>query len=304
VKIPTTLRVCFPFVLLILTACGQGDFDRRIKLGSEGLHSQAYKEAANQFALAVKARPDAEAGHLGLGAAYLNQYLPFDKVSSAELAKNADAEFRRALEINPKSARAMECLASLAYQQVYLKVGAGYRPYLDLDSEKMDQARTWFEKALTVDPADPLAHYGLGALDWERAESIRLTRFAQLKIDPWNHATPLTDAALRAELKAKAVPKYESSTKEIKSALDHDPQLLEAKKFQAATLTRQIELADSPADAERLTRERDAMIDEAFKQPSGGGRTTPEAFSEIVKSNLPVTFATLPPPPPPPAASK
>jgi hypothetical protein len=79
----TTLRHCFPFALLMFTACGRSDFDRRVKLGSEALHSHAYKEAADQFTLAVKARPDTEAGHLGLGAAYLNQYLPFDKASNA-----------------------------------------------------------------------------------------------------------------------------------------------------------------------------------------------------------------------------
>jgi Tfp pilus assembly protein PilF len=302
---PNTLRLGFAFALFILTACGQKEFDRRIKLGSEALHTNAYKEAADQFTLAVKARPDAEAGHLGLGAAYLNQYSPFDKASNpADLGKNADAEFRRALEINPKSARAMECLASLAYQQVYLKAGESFRPYLDLDPEKMDQARSWFEKALAADPADPVAHYGLGALDWERAESIRLTRFAQLKIDPWDHATPLKDAALRAELKAKTASLYESTAKEMKAVLDHDPLLLDAKKFQTAAATHQIELADTPADAARLTQERDAMIAELLKQLGAGGRTTPEPFSDIVRSDLPVTFAPLPPPPPPPAAPK
>lgn len=286
-----------PFALIVLTACAQREFDRRAQLGSDALSAGALKEAVEQFTLAVKSRPDAETGHLGLGVAYLYQYSPFDKSSNPpEVAKNAEAEFRRVLEINPKSARAMECLASLAYQQIYVKAGEGFRPYLDVDSTKMDEARSWFEKAVTADPADPVAHYGLGALDWERAETVRNTRLAELKIDPWVHAIPLKVAGLRD----KNAPLYESTIKEMEAVLKNDQGLLEPKRFTAAALARQLEVAENPADVVRLNKECNAMADELFKE-SDNRHHTPVARYPGLRVDLPIVFAEIPKPPAPPA---
>jgi hypothetical protein len=125
-----------------------------------------------------------------------------------------------------RSSDAMECLASLAYQQVYLKAGENFGSI----SISIQQR-------------------------WMRPEP-------GLKRQSWR-ILPIPSRTTDSELSIGSA-RNPSASRDSRNS-----------KFQAAALTHQIELADNPADTARLTRERDAMIDELFKQLSGGGRTTP-----------------------------
>jgi tetratricopeptide (TPR) repeat protein len=107
-----------------------------IKQGAESFRQARYGEAISAFRRARDLNPESPLPHLYLALAYQQQYIPGAlPADNSDLARQAETELRRALELDPRSVPAVVMLGKLAS-----------------DRERWEEAREWFRKALALQP--------------------------------------------------------------------------------------------------------------------------------------------------------
>ena len=106
--------------------------------GVSFLEQYAYLDAFKIFDALARQHPDWEAAHVNTGIAAFN-------LQNDENLKIAEAAYRRALEINPRSPQALMCLGIL-YNY----------------TQRLDEALAMVRKAVDADPDDPHALFHLG----------------------------------------------------------------------------------------------------------------------------------------------
>src|SRR6266446_3847641 len=103
-----------------------------------------------------------------LATAYLAQYIP--GVDSPENLQNANAainQYKSVLEKDPRNVNSIKGIA-----------------YLYLQMKKFDDAKSYYHKAVDLDPNDPEAYYSVGVIDWTEAYQPRMEKGAKLGLRP------------------------------------------------------------------------------------------------------------------------
>ncbi len=169
-----------------------------------------YSQAAELFQQAVAADPNNLNAHLYLGTSYMSMWIP-GAVSSdnAAMARLADTEFKRVLEMDSNNTTAIASLASLAY-----------------NSHQLDEAMDWYKRLAAVDPANKEAPYSMGVIAWAKWYPALMTARASVGMRPEDPG-PLPEPA-RGELKAKYSSIIEEGMANLDRALALDPAYADA----------------------------------------------------------------------------
>src|SRR5713226_9270549 len=154
------------FVALFLSALTLTAADDRrdwLNRRIEAYESARYREAVEDFRKSVYLNPNEVEPRLYLATAWMSLYIP-GSVSSENLdiQHNAETEFNHVLQLDPKHLTALHSLATLSYQQAQgiEQEGDKFR--------KLDEAASWFQKILAVDPREKEAYYSLAVIDWAK----------------------------------------------------------------------------------------------------------------------------------------
>ncbi len=190
------MRGCLVLFALISTGLYAQDV---LNQGVAAFKSGNYGQAAELFQQAVAADPNSLNAHLYLGTSYMSMWIP-GAVSpdNAAMARLADTEFKRTLELDSNNTTAIASLASLAY-----------------NSHQLDESMDWYKRLAAVDPANREAPYSMGVIAWAKwypALMAARVKAGMKAEDPG----PLPEPA-RGELKAK----YSSTIEEGIANLDH-----------------------------------------------------------------------------------
>jgi len=138
-------------------------------LGVLAMRKKQYPQAAEFFQQAMRLRPEMENPHLNLGEVYVKM----------GLTEQAEIQLRTAVALAPLETRARNDLGELllhkegrvseAEEQFRASVGnwpnvRGYDSLGEIDTQRgaMEEAERDFQAALSLDPADSKAHFGLG----------------------------------------------------------------------------------------------------------------------------------------------
>jgi Flp pilus assembly protein TadD len=121
-----------------------------IRQGAAAFRNARYPEAVAAFQKASDANPKSPAPHLYLALAWFQQYIPHAiSADSTNATRRAEAEFQRALALDPTNWLALAMLGQLAFGE-----------------SRFDASREWYRKALAVEPANADTWCMLGAVDW------------------------------------------------------------------------------------------------------------------------------------------
>jgi tetratricopeptide (TPR) repeat protein len=168
----TSLRImAFAAVaVLVLSAVGCDKLRARDQLnkGVASYKNARYEQAIEHFKNAVTLDPQLQNAKLYLAAAYVAQYIPgVDSPDNLQNANGAIEQYKSVLANDPKNVNSMKGIAGLSLQM-----------------KKFDDAKSYYRKAIDLDPNDPEAYYSIGVIDWTQAYQPRMEARAKLGLRP------------------------------------------------------------------------------------------------------------------------
>jgi tetratricopeptide (TPR) repeat protein len=193
--------------------------------------------------------------------------------------KQAIAEYRAVLQLEPYNKAALQALGELAYNDVLT------------DRSKRDEAAEWFRRLASVDPGSEQAHYYLGLLAWSKAYSPVAQARQKLHI-PADFQGPIPDQAVRESLAGQYDSVIAEGVENLREALAIKPDHEDAMSY-LNLLLRLRSALDSSAEASA----RDLAEAERWIQLSVETRRQKQGLSTQRATPLPVIVA--PPPAPP-----
>src|SRR6266571_3356228 len=194
-------------IALTATGCDKLRARDQLNKGVASYKNAKYEQAIEHFKNAVDLDPSLQNAKIYLATAYLAQYIP--GVDSPENLQNANAainQYKSVLEKDPKNVNSIKGIA-----------------YLYLQMKKFDDAKSYYHKAVDLDPNDPEAYYSVGVIDWTEAYQPRMEERAKLGLRP---DEPLKDKKLCAKLREEGgsviQDGIDSLTKALQMRQDYD----------------------------------------------------------------------------------
>ncbi len=141
------------FIILSATGCAKLKARDQLNKGVASYKNARYEQAIGHFKNAVELDPTLQNAKIYLATAYLAQYIPgVDSPENLQNANSAIDQYKSVLEQDPKNVNSIKGIA-----------------YLYLQMKKFDDAKTYYHKAIDLDPNDPEAYYSVGVIDWTQA---------------------------------------------------------------------------------------------------------------------------------------
>ncbi len=194
-------------IMLSATGCNKLKARDQLNKGVASYKNARYEQAIGHFQQAVTLDPGLQNAKIYLAAAYLAQYIP--GVDSPENLQNANAaiqQYMSVLQQDPKNVNSIKGIA-----------------YLYLQMKKFEDAKSYYRKAIELDPNDPEAYYSIGVIDWTQAYQPRMEERAKLGLRP---DEPLKDKKLCAKLREEGgrviQDGIDSLTKALQMRQDYD----------------------------------------------------------------------------------
>ncbi|HWR54805.1 MAG TPA: tetratricopeptide repeat protein [Bryobacteraceae bacterium] len=229
-----------------------------VNKGVQAFKSAQYAEAVAAFQNAVRLKPTDVTAHLYLGTAWMSQYIPgADTPENLAAVAGATAEFQTVLQLDPKNSVALQSLASL----VYFEAGGIQDPAGK--QAKLDEAQSWYERLLVVDPKVKEAHYSLGVIAWTKwypAWSEARVKIGMKPEDPG----PLRDSAVRADPSARFESMLGEAIAHLEKALEIDPEYFDAMAYLNLLFRERADLRDTPEEYSRDVAKADEWLQKAL----------------------------------------
>jgi tetratricopeptide (TPR) repeat protein len=177
--------------------------------------------------------------HLELGTTWMTQYTPGGEApGNVELAHRAESEFMEVLRLEPSNKTALVSLASLNYLE------ADGTTDLEEKLRRFDNAASWYEKLLAVDPQEKSAYYSLGVIDWKKWYPVWLRAREQFGMTPGDSG-PLPNASARRDLMERYGRLIEHGISNLEKALQIDPAYNDAMAYMNLLIRERADLRDS-----------------------------------------------------------
>lgn len=204
---PARLVLSLIFVLTSILFSAQTSSKNELDLGLRAYKRARFEEAIQHFQRATALQPDNVVAHLYLANAYGAQYIPgVDTPANVHLGEAAISEYQAVLLIDPQSLDAIKGVAGL-----------------NLQMKKFEDAKTFYHKAIEVDPEDPENYYSIGVIDWTETYTERMAQRAKLNLKP---EEPFINSgecwAVRSENESVVEDAIENLGKALESRHDYD----------------------------------------------------------------------------------
>jgi len=246
------------------TGCNKLRARDQLNKGVASYRNARYEEAINHFQNAVSLDPSLENARLYLATAFTQLYVPgVDTPENNQLAQQGIDQFKAVLEHDPKSVNSVKGIA-----------------YLYLQQKKFDDAKTYYHKALEIDPNDPESYYTLGVIAWTQAYQPRMAKRAELGLKP---DQPLKDKNACQSLKDKNWGTIQDGLDSLNKALELRPDYDDAMAYINLLYREKAELecgdlaaraADEKLGDQWYDKTMATKKAKAEKQPSAPGVTT------------------------------
>jgi tetratricopeptide (TPR) repeat protein len=159
--------------LSLVSAVGCGKLRARDQLnkGVQAYKNAKYEEAIDHFQKAVSLDPALLNARLYLATAYAQQYIPgAETEDNNRMGQQAIEEYKNVLEHHPAREQKINSTKGIAY--------------LYLQMKKFDDAKTYYRKAVELDPNDPESYYSVAVIDWTQSYQPRMEERAKAGLKP------------------------------------------------------------------------------------------------------------------------
>ncbi len=246
-------------LLLLSTGCEKLRARDNLNMGVNAFKNAKFADAVNHFKTAVELDPSLASARLYLATAYRSQYIPgADSEENRDFAKRAMEEFTKVYEQEPNNKLALQSIASLHYDEA--------QGILDLENKfkKLDEAKSWHEKILKVDPSAKESLYTIGVIAWAKTYPIRKKARIELKMKDEDPG-PIKDAKVRATLVARNTPILEEGIAAMRKAIEVDKEYDDAMAYLNLLLREKADISDTPAIAKGFSDEADSWVQKAVE---------------------------------------
>jgi TonB family protein len=214
------------------------------------------------------------------------QYNPGDPTKeNLKLANEAYADFKSALESNPKDAATVEKLGMLLFEM------AG-TPF---DPAKFEESKKYYKRQIELLPNDPDPYYTIGCIDWVltfRANAEMRRSYNSQHLDAQVKDSDPLPPAVRDEYASRYASVVAEGMENLNKALKLSPEDRDALAYLNLLYRRKADLAASETERAAFLKQADELVAKfnAIK-PSD---------TTLGKAHRPNAFLSLIPPPPPP----
>jgi tetratricopeptide (TPR) repeat protein len=238
------------------------DWKTWARQGYDAFHQGHYPDAINPFQTAAELSPDEFLPRFYLGMSWYRQYIGgAESPENLEVARNANAVLKQALQMNPNNPILLEALAVLSYSEC--------RGSQSNDPQRFDEAISWYHKWISADPLSQEAYYTLGEIAWVKwAWTHSEARMTMLLA---HEDGPIKDT--RVELQAHRAD-IEEGIANIEKALEIDPEYAAAMGHMNLLLRQRADLSDRDEEYRR-------DVQAAEKMGKGGGRRPSAQYGSI-----------------------
>jgi Tfp pilus assembly protein PilF len=249
---------------LAATSCQKLQSRDQLNKGVQFYKNAQYPQAVESFKRAVDLDPTFPTARLYLATAYMSQYIPgADSPENMQMAQAAHDQFQKVLDQDPKNDVAMASIASLYYNQ-----------------KKFDEAKSWYEKLVAVNPRNKEAYYTLGVIAWSKFYPVYGAARAKLSMKPEDPG-PIKDKKVKEELKAQWLPIVNEGIKSLDKALEIDKEYDDAMAYENLLIRERADLDDDAEQYKKDIQIADDWVQKALqtkkikaeRKPTGGGIT-------------------------------
>jgi len=268
-KILQVLALAAVAALLIATsACDKLQARDNLNKGVAAYKSAKYEEAIDRFQKAVSLDPGLLNARLYLATAYAQQYVPgVDAPDNNRNAEQAVEQYKAVLERDPKNVNSVKGIA-----------------YLYLQMKRFEDAKTYYRKALEIDPNDPEPYYSIGVIDWTQTYQPRMEARAKLGLKPEEPFNPKSkeDKKVCADIKDKNWANIQDGIDALNKALQLRPDYDDAMAYMNLMYREKADVeCEDPAARAADLKTADEWVDKtmatkkakAEKQPGAQGIT-------------------------------
>lgn len=229
-----------------VTGCNKLRARDDLNKGVAAYKNARYEQAIDRFKKAVELDPSLQNAKLYLATAYAQQYIP--GVDSPENLQNANAaieQYKAVLDSDPKNVNSIKGIA-----------------YLFLQMKRFEDAKSYYHKAIDLDPNDPEAYYSVGVIDWTQAYQPRMEERAKLGLRP---DEPLKDKKVCAQLREQGSAVIQDGIDSLNRALqlreDYDDAMAYMNLLYREKADRE---CDEPDQREADLKEADNWVDKTM----------------------------------------
>jgi tetratricopeptide (TPR) repeat protein len=205
-KTPARLLTLLSIAAALLSTAGCNKLMARDQLnkGVQSYRNANYEQAVEHFKNAVALDEDLKVAKLYLATAYTQQYVPgADTPDNLRMAQQAIEAYQQVLNGDPENVTSLKGIA-----------------YLYLQLKKFDQAREYYQKALSKDPNDPELYYSVGVIDWTQAFQDARDVKVQSGLKEETELNGKKDQKLCDQFKAKDGAIVDDGMKMLETAID------------------------------------------------------------------------------------
>ena len=159
----------------------------------------------------------------------------------------------------------------------------------------LTESANWYQKIVAAHPDNKAAYYSLGVIAWAKfyPELMQARQKLGMRLeDPG----PLTDAAIRADLRSRLSPTVEEGMRHLERALELDPAYDDAMAYLNLLYRERVDLYDTTTEYQRDVVIADGWVQRALDTKRD--KATPSVITGVIGA-IP---SAAPPPPPPPNA--
>src|SRR5579863_10447681 len=250
--------------LFSATGCNKLKARDQLNKGVTSYKNAKYEEAIDHFQQAVSLDPGLGVARLYLATAYAQQYIPgVDSEDNMRMGIQAIEQYRMVIQGRSSREGLINSNKGIAY--IYLNM------------KKFDDAKTYYRKALEIDPNDPEPYYSVGVIDWTQTYQPRMEARAKLGLKP---EEPLKDKKVCAEVKDKNWANIQDGIDALNKALQLRPDYDDAMAYMNLMYREKADVeCDDPAQRAADLKSADEWVDKtmatkkakAEKQPGAQG---------------------------------
>src|SRR5437868_9546240 len=260
--------VAVALTLLFTSGCNKLRARDQLNKGVQAYKNAKYEEAISRFQQAVSLDPGLLNARLYLATAFAQQYIPgADTEDNNRMAQQAIDQYKEVLKRDPKNINSVKGIA-----------------YLYLQMKKFEDAKTYYRKAVELDPNDPEPYYSVAVIDWTESYQPRMEERAKLGLKPDQSlsAKDKDQKKVCQELKEKNAGVIQDGIDNLNKALQLRPDYDDAMAYMNLMYREKADVeCDDPAARSADLKTADQWVDKtlevkkakAAKQPGATGIT-------------------------------
>ena len=246
-------------LLFVSSGCEKLRARDNLVKGINAFKSAKFADAVGNFKAAVELDPSLASARLYLATAYRSQYIPgAESEENRDFAKRAMEEFMKVYEQEPNNKLALQSIASLHYDEAQAFTA------LEDKFKKLDEAKSWHEKILKVDPSAKESLYTIGVIAWAKTYPIRKKARVELKMKDEDPG-PIKDVKVRNQLAARNMPIIEEGMAAMRKAIEVDKEYDDAMAYLNLLLREKADISDTAALARQYSDEADNWVQRAVE---------------------------------------